>query len=234
MRANESSKVLAGPRFLRNVPCSPLQSRTGSASHARGSEVRVLQRPPPKPHRHNGLCRSTAASRFPLGAVLGRSCLRPDDVTHPDRARRIVRRRHDQAPQLEDFHVSGERVIEVDLCGKATWSFKTLRAPVVQVLAVLLCRRPFIIAFVAPVGKVVPAGHSFIDSRQRSLSSGSVSIRPRGIIAVRSTIRGACGQPTTARSHGSAPSHRDCVRLSRQIRRQIPPSAVSLRGDSNG
>jgi hypothetical protein len=34
-------------------------------------------------------------------------------------ARQLVRRRRDQAPQLEDFHVSGERVIEVDLCGKA-------------------------------------------------------------------------------------------------------------------
>ena len=55
--------------------------------------------------------------------------------------------------QLEDFHVSGERVIEVDLCGKATMVVQDVACPVVQELAVLLCRRPFIIAFVAPVGK---------------------------------------------------------------------------------
>jgi hypothetical protein len=33
---NESSRVLAGPQFLRKVPCSPLQSTTGVASHVRG------------------------------------------------------------------------------------------------------------------------------------------------------------------------------------------------------
>ena len=72
---NQSLRVLAGPRFLRNVPCSPLQSTAGSASHARGSEVRALQRPPSKPHSHNGLSPSTVASGFSpwdgLGAVRG-------------------------------------------------------------------------------------------------------------------------------------------------------------------
>jgi hypothetical protein len=34
--ANESSLVPAGPHFLRKVACSPLQSTSGFASHARG------------------------------------------------------------------------------------------------------------------------------------------------------------------------------------------------------
>ena len=34
--AIESSLVLAGPQFLRKVACSPLQSTSGFASHARG------------------------------------------------------------------------------------------------------------------------------------------------------------------------------------------------------
>src|ERR1700681_2434417 len=56
--------------------------------------------------------------------------------------------------QLEDFHVSGERVIEVDLYDKAAMVVQDVACPVVQVLAVLLCRRPLIIAFVAPVSKI--------------------------------------------------------------------------------
>jgi hypothetical protein len=94
---NESSMALAGPQFLRKVLCSPLQSAAGFASHARGHWFESSSA-----HHLTQTATMVSVARQPPHvfrlAVWGRSCFRPGDITHPDRARRILRRRHDQPP----------------------------------------------------------------------------------------------------------------------------------------
>ena len=83
-------------------------------------------------------------------------------------------------------------MIEVDLYGKATMVVQDVACPVVQVLAVLLCRRRFIIAFVAHLGNTdttapmelaLPALRTADRARDQSLMS------PKGARARRTRQR---------------------------------------------